>query len=96
LFVNERLLGFEGFTAWPIAWFLWSVACWPGVAAGVIARWTKVATPRALIWLHLVNAVFIIILVELSYALTDDTPFYIAMIVEIVLVYVVISRAKRD
>lgn len=96
LVFNELLLGLQGFTAWPIAWFLWSVACWPGLAAGVIARWTKVVTPRSLIRLHSLNAGFIVIMMELSYLLESDTPYYIALMVEIVLVYVVIARAKRD
>ncbi|MCC6906461.1 MAG: hypothetical protein IT430_00840 [Phycisphaerales bacterium] len=95
LLINERLLGMSGFTDWPIAWFLWCVACWPGVAAGVIARWSGAASQRTLIAVHAGNAVLIFVLMELSYLLASDTPFYIAMMCEIVLVYVAISQAKK-
>lgn len=96
LLVNERLLGLAGFTDWPIAWFLWCVASWPGLVAGVIARWSKGASPGALIWLHSCNALFVVAMIELSYLLGSDTPFYITIMVEIVLVYLAISRAKAD
>lgn len=95
LLLNEGLLGWTGFTPWPIAWFIWSVACWPGLAAGVIARWSGAASPRALIRLHGANAVFVIAMIEASYMLGSDTPFYITIMFEIVLVYVAISRAKK-
>jgi hypothetical protein len=95
LLLNERLLGLSGFTEWPIAWFLWCVASWPGVVAAMIARWSKGASPRTLIWLRGANALFVIVMIELSYSLGSDTPYYVTVMVEIVLVYLAISRAKR-
>jgi len=94
LLINERWLGLGGFTEWPIAWFIWSVACWPGLAAGMIARWSGVS-PKAMIRLHGANAAFVIVMIEASYVLGGDTPFYITIMVEIVLVYAAISRAKK-
>jgi len=96
LLFNEAVLGLTGFTPWPIAWFVWSVACWPGLGAGVIARWSGAASPKSLIWLHGANAVFVIAMIEASYVLSSDTPFYFTFIVEIVLVYLAMSRAKRQ
>ena len=95
LLINEGFLGLDGFTEWPIAWFIWSGGCWPGLVAGVIARWSGAVSFRALIRLHLGNACFVAGMIELSYVLSSDTPFYLTIIVEIVLVYVAISQAKK-
>lgn len=95
LLVSEALLGLEGFAPWPLAWFLWFVACWPGIAAGIIARWSRGAAPAALLRLHLLNAAAIAALIAVSYLLRSDTPLYITIIVEIVLVYAAIARVRR-
>lgn len=96
LLINEALLGLEGFAPWPLAWFLWFVACWPGIAAGIIARWSRFATSAALLRLHLLNAAIVIAMIEWSYAARSDTPLYITIIAEIVLVYAVIARVRRE
>ncbi len=96
LLINEVLLGLEGFAPWPLAWFLWFVACWPGIAAGLIARWSRAATPAALRRLHLLNAAIVIGMIEWSYGVRSDTPLYITIIAEIVLVYAVIARVRRE
>ncbi len=94
--VSEALLRLEGFAPWPLAWFLWFVACWPGIAAGIIARWSRFATSAALLRLHLLNAAIVIAMIEWSYAARSDTPLYITIIAEIVLVYAVIARVRRE
>ncbi len=71
------------------------MACWPGIAAGIIARWSRGAAPAALLRLHLLNAAAIAALIAVSYLLRSDTPLYITIIVEIVLVYAAIARVRR-
>jgi len=95
LLFNEALLALEGFAPWPLAWFLWFVGCWPGIVAGIIARWSGAASHAALLRLHLLNAAFLIGMIELSYLFRSDTPLYFTIIAEIALVYLVIARVKR-